>query len=96
MQDNLRELGVPGFIFLRMRAEDTEQNQKIHNAFREFAEVECKNDYTLALGKLIEYYQADAKTEMLWEAILRVEQRVALIEAQLAVPQPKEEERDTF
>lgn len=66
---NLSEMGVPGYIWLKMKAEDTEQNRAIHDAFREMANVECKDDYTLALGKLLEYYEMDAKVQLLYHEI---------------------------
>ena len=87
MTDELREMSAQGFIILKMKAEDTEFNTRIHDAFRELAFVECKNDYTLALGKLLEYYQADAKIEFLWQAIMTLENKILELEQQVAEPQ---------
>lgn len=90
----LREMEVPGTIFLGIKAPDTEFNEAVHSSFREMAEVECKNDYTLALGKLLEYYQADAKLEAFWFALQKVEERVAEIEKSLENAAESVEEDD--
>lgn len=74
---SLRELPVKGHIFMGLKAEDTEQNEAIHSAFREMARVECRNDYTLALGKLLEYYQEDARFQMMWHEIEGLRAEVA-------------------
>lgn len=95
MNDSLEELGVPGFIILKMKADDTEQNRAIHNGFRDFAFVECRNDYTLALGKLLEFYEADAKTEMLWAEVQRLKSEVQELRLRLDEP-AKDDSEDTF
>ena len=87
-------MGVPGFIGLSMRSYDTEQNVKIYQAFREMAKVECRNDYTLALEKLLEYYQVDAKTEILWDAMNKLTERIYALEKKSE--EPKKDEGETF
>ena len=54
-----------GSIRFSIRADDTEENQKVHDAFKEFCKVETDNNYTQGLRKLLEYYQGDFKIEML-------------------------------
>lgn len=76
----LSELDVPGFIYLKLRAEDSETNRKVFDAFRMMAKVECRNDYTIALRKLLEYYEADAKIELLWRAMQAMENRIEELE----------------
>jgi BMFP domain-containing protein YqiC len=44
------------------------------------AREEFDGDYTIALGKLLEYYEIDAKTDMLWRAIEAMEKRIADLE----------------
>lgn len=80
MEVNLRELSEQGFIRFSIKDKDTPQNQAIHDGFREFARVECRDNYTVALEKLLEYYQSDAKFEILWDKIQELEQRVAVLQ----------------
>lgn len=79
-----------------IKAEDTEQNAAIHAAFREMAKVECRNDYTFALGKLLEYYQADAKTQMLWDELQNVRAEVADLKKKLETKKEQKEEEVAF
>lgn len=90
MNPDFRDLGVPGYVILKIKAEDTENNQKIFSAFRELAQSECRNDYTLTLRKLLEYYEADAKFEQLWYVIHELEERIATLEAEKTKPIKKE------
>ena len=76
----LDELGVPGKVWLTIRADDTEHNRAVLGSFRDLARVECKNDYTIALRKLLEYYEADAKIELLWAAVTAMERRIEELE----------------
>lgn len=93
--DELRKMDAAGFIGFSIKAEDTEQNQKIHDAFRELARVECRDDYTAALELLLRYYEADAKTEMLWDAIQVLEHRIIELEEADKAPR-SEEDNGTF
>lgn len=54
-----------GYIRFNIKAEDTEENQQTHDAFKEFCKVETDNNYTLGLRKLLEYYQGDFKYELM-------------------------------
>ncbi len=84
---NLRGLAEQGFIRFSIRDKDTPQNQAIHDGFREFARVECRDNYTVALEKLLEYYQADAKFEMLWDKVQEFEARIAALQERMDVAQ---------
>ena len=87
--DNLREIMDPEYIFLSIRADDSEKNRAIHAAFREMARIEfpkTHDNFTLALGKLLEYYDKDAKTEMLWSAVTNCEHRLDVLEQSLRAP----------
>jgi hypothetical protein len=91
MNDRLRELPVDEkYLFIGIRADDTEQNAAIHNGFRMLARIECRNDYTMTLGKLLEYYEGDAKTEMLWAAVQELKEKVD----ELSLKQTKRDKGD--
>lgn len=90
--DDIRQLPAEHkYVFLGIRAEDTPRNAEIHRAFREMAAVECKNDRTLALAKLLEYYQADGKIEALWDKIKDLEYRIGELEAEKVKKNDKKE-----
>jgi len=63
-----------GYIRFSIKADDTKENTLTHEAFREFCRIECDNNYTLGIRKLLEYYQSDFKYEMLSDKIMNVEQ----------------------
>ena len=65
-----------GFIRFSIRANDTEPNQEIHNAFKEIAKVEFDNNYTLTLKHLIEQYQHSNQIEALWAEIAELKERL--------------------
>jgi hypothetical protein len=91
----LNELGVPGKIWLTIRADDTEHNRRVLEAFRELSKAECKNDYTMSLRKLLEYYEADAKIELLWAAMNAMERRIEELE-QFNAKKDDKKERGMF
>jgi DNA-binding MarR family transcriptional regulator len=74
--DTLKSISEEGYIRFSIKADDTEENVKVHNAFKQFAKVECDNNYTQALRKLMEYYEGDFKYEMLWNKISEIESRL--------------------
>ena len=80
IKKGFEDIGVEPFIRFSIKAVDTEENNAVHNSFREFCKVECDNSYTLGLRKLLEYYQHDFKIEMMWEAIKDVQNKVLVLE----------------
>jgi len=62
----MRDL-ADGYIRFRIKAKDTENNQRIHDAFKEFCKVECDNDYTLGLKILLKNYENDYRFDSLHE-----------------------------
>jgi hypothetical protein len=84
---HLDELNVPGFIRFSIKAKDTEENNRVHNMFREFCKVEVDDNYTLGLKKLLEYYAEDYKFESLH---LMIEELKAEID-ELRESKPKKE-----
>lgn len=58
--------GKTGFT---IRADDTEENRKVHTAFKEYCKVETDNSYTQGLRKLLEYYMGDYKIGMIYSEI---------------------------
>ena len=93
--EGLKEMGIPGFVRFTVRATDNESNRHIHDAFKKFCELECDNNYTFGLRKLLEEYEEDAKIEMLWEQISLLQARVSELEDKTAKPQ-KKAEREMF
>jgi hypothetical protein len=95
---DLTGLDVPGYIKFTIKADDTIENSTVHEAFKEMARIECGNDYTLALRKLLEYYERDAKFASLYDLIADLSVRVSELEALASqtVEQPEEEDGGTF
>lgn len=90
---DLKGLDVPGYVKFTIKADDNIENNTVHEAFKEMAKVECGNDYTLALRKLLEYYERDAKFDSLYSLIVELDQRITVIEQALS-DEPVEEEED--
>lgn len=93
---HLDELDSPGQAWIRliMKAEDTEHNRQIHNDFREYSRVYCKNDYTLALERLLRVNEFDAKTELLSRHILTLEQEIGELRKALSESDDSEPQDD--
>jgi hypothetical protein len=97
--DGLRDI-AEGTVRFGIKAKDTLENIQIHSAFKEFCRIETDNNYTQGIKKLLEYYQADFKYEMIFEKLQ--DQAVALDNLresviELAKPKnTKEEEFDSF
>jgi len=93
---NLRGI-APGFIGFSIKARDTESNQAVHDAFREFCKVETDKNYTLGIAKLLEYYQGDYKYEMIHDALKEVRVLIDdLRESVVAVSAKPEEKESTL
>lgn len=93
---NLRSLTPDGRLILVITAKDTPQNEAIHAAFKEMSAVECRNDYTLALSKLLEYYEEDAKIAMMYHEIEALRHEVASLGKKLESLEPKKDEEGAF
>ena len=89
-----KPLGLPGQgkIAFTIKADDTEDNNMIHNSFKEFCRLECDNNYTWGLKVLIKNYESDFKYEMLYEEINKL--KVELLELQGAKEQPQQQEEE--
>ena len=74
--DVLRNMGVDGFIGFSVKAKDTESNRATIKSFLEFAKVECDDNYTIAIRKLIEGNQRDYLFEVLSAKILELENKL--------------------
>lgn len=95
----LREL-AEGFIRFSVKADDTEENQKVHEAFKNFCRIETDNNYTQGLRKLLEYYQGDFKYEMLHSRIesqdaTLLDLKGSIIELSKSKKVPVQEDEDT-
>lgn len=75
--NGLRELPVEGKIRFTISADNTEDNSRVHETFKEFAKTECANNYTLALKTLMNAMQSDFKYESIWDAVKQVQQEVS-------------------
>ena len=95
MNKELREMDIDNkFIRFSIKADDTEENQKVHDAFKEFCKVECDDNYTQGLRKLLEYYQEDFKFTSIWDRIGMLSGEVEQLKIKLAEPQKKQNSKD--
>lgn len=78
--DVLRNMGVDGFIGFSVKAKDTEGNRNIIQSFLEFAKEECDDNYTLAIGKLIEGSEENYLGKVLGLKIVELESRLEELE----------------
>lgn len=65
----IRELPAKGFIRFSIKANDTNENQAIHDGFKKFCEVETDSNYTQGLKRLLEHIEMDYKYEALYDKI---------------------------
>jgi len=77
---NLRKLSDEGYIGLTIRAWDTEYNESIHKAFKDFCKEEYRNDYTLGLKALLDAYDTCRQVGSLWKVINDLDERLSLLE----------------
>lgn len=91
----LNELGVPGKVWMTIKADDTEFNRAVFSAFKELAAVEHDHDWTQALNMLLRYYESDAKIELLWAAMNAMERRIEELE-QFNAKKTETKERGMF
>jgi hypothetical protein len=92
-QLDLRGLSENGFVRFSIKARDTPENIAVHDAFREFARVECDNDFTIALRALLKNYSIDYRFEVMWEHINSLREEVNALHVKPAPKTDKEEER---
>lgn len=76
---NLDKLGVKGYVRFSIKADDTPENNSVHDAFKEFCKTETDNNYTQGIRKLLEYYQGDFKYEAIWEAIKELQNGIQML-----------------
>ena len=85
LNSGIREMNVEGTIRFSIKTFDTEENEAIHSGFKEFCKIECDNNYTLGLKRLLEHYEHQNHIEALWSSI-------AELDAKIENNKPKEEE----
>lgn len=89
--DDLREvLGENGYIGFSIKAKNTEQNSMIHSEFLAFAKAAAKNNFTKALGILLENFRDDYRFSMLAEDMADLKSRISVLET---TAQPKKDEK---
>lgn len=91
---SLRDMSDEGHIRFNIKAPDTEENQRVHDAFKEFCKVETDNNYTVGLRKLLEYYQGDFKYEMILDKIQEQAMVLADVKSSIVELQGKKKEPD--
>ena len=77
----LRDL-ADGTIRFSITAEDNTDNDKTHKDFRQWCKGYTKNDYTIGLRVLLDYYHSNGYFELLWEQLKNLETRITELEAQ--------------
>jgi len=93
-----------GSVRFTIKADDTLENLQVHSAFKDFCRVECDNNYTQGLRKLIEMYELKAKDELLFNTLnghgMAIEELRLDVDAIKAPAKPavskENEEKDTF
>lgn len=88
---DLKGLADKGYIRFSIKAEDTPENVAVHAAFKQFAEIECDNNYTIALRSLLKNYESDYRFDALWQHIESLQEKVQLLEEKLEKPKSKDE-----
>lgn len=88
---DLRDLSK-GFIRFSIKAEDTEQNQEVHQDFKEFCRIETDNNYTLGLKKLLDTYSGDIKFEILYQEIQTLKNDIELLKVKPKENKDKDED----
>lgn len=91
---DLTGIADKGYIRFSIKAEDNEQNQKVHAAFKEFCSAECDNNYTLGIRKLLEAYEEDAHFAMLWEEFSFLKSTIEGLNARLSVLEGSGKKKD--
>ena len=76
----LRKHSYEGYIGFNIKAKDTDENIRIHEQFRNFANAECEGNYTLALKQLLSTLETDFKYQSLYELLLDLQDRIDMIE----------------
>jgi len=90
LDTSLRKLKVDGVIRFSIKANNSPENESIHNAFKEFCKVECDDNYTMGIKRLLEAYESDFKYEMLYNELMEL--KADLAELKSAPKEEKEEE----
>lgn len=81
---DLHGLADKGFIRFSIKAEDTPENELIHNAFKQFAEIEADNNYTLGLRILLKNYEADYRFNILAMDLEALRDEIVFLKGELA------------
>lgn len=81
---DLRGMAEKGFIRFSIKAEDTPENAAIHTAFKQFAEIEADNNYTMGLRILLKNYESDYRFDAVWRFCESLNDELTLLKTQLA------------
>jgi hypothetical protein len=77
MDEEIRQIPADKKVIrFSIKADDTEANQAVHDAFKDFATIECDNNYTQALKVLLQAYEDDWRFEQLNERLSEVERKL--------------------
>jgi hypothetical protein len=72
LDNGLRTMTDKGFIRFSIKANDTDENQRVHEAFKEFCNAECDGNYTQGIKILLKNYDNDYRFDSLYELITHV------------------------
>ena len=74
--DTLEKMGVNGYVGFSIKAKDNKHNRAIVTSFLDFARIECGNNYTIAIKKLLENNQKDYLLEVISMKVVELENRI--------------------
>ena len=89
----LRDLTDNGFTRFSIKAQDSVENHKVHEMFKEYAKTEWDNNYTLALKSLLALVTEDYKYSASMSMIDKLMQRIEILENEKVETQEEKEEQ---
>lgn len=91
IEDKLRQLPVEGYVFLNIRALNTEENNATFERFKEYSKKFCGNNYTLAIQRLMDTIADSEKYEQVFVQLADLNSRVSELERGNSSEEQKEE-----
>jgi ADP-glucose pyrophosphorylase len=89
LNDISKNVGTMGFS---IKYTATPGNMKVHKAFKQYAFDNANNEYLLAIGKLLEYYDLFRFLVALDERVAELEKQMKLM-SEVKVEEPKKEDK---
>ena len=85
-----------GYVRFSIKAKDSKENKAIHSNFKEFANMVCNGDYTVALGLLMRSYEDRGMFEAMWEKLKEVEGSIEEVRQELKQQEIVEDDGEAF